>query len=126
MNFYGSTLASFPVLRAGFNNRLAFVQTNNAPDLEDVYRLQLDPAAADHYLFEGRRYPLERRVVSIEVKAESGEIRKDTRMYWSSHLGPVVHRAGFRLRPRLLPAGRVAIFRRISSGCARSHAARVS
>jgi acyl-homoserine-lactone acylase len=92
MNFYGSTLAGFPVLRAGFNDRLAFVQTNNAPDLDDVYRLQLDPGMADHYLFEGRRYPLERRDVSIEVKAESGEITRETRTYWSSHLGPVVHR----------------------------------
>jgi acyl-homoserine-lactone acylase len=92
MNFYGSTLAGLPVLRAGFNDRLGFVQTNNAPDLDDVYRLTLDPAAPDHYIFDGRSYALTRRDVAIDVRTDSGELRKETRTYWSSHLGPIVHR----------------------------------
>jgi acyl-homoserine-lactone acylase len=94
MNFYGSTLAGLPVLRAGFNEHLGFVQTNNAPDLEDVSRLQLDPAGADRSLFDGRQYPLQRRDVRIEVKNESGELETESRTYWTTHLGPVVHRDG--------------------------------
>jgi acyl-homoserine-lactone acylase len=93
MNFYGSTLVGMPVLRAGFNERLAFVQTNNAPDLDDIYRLPLDSRAPDHYLFDGKRYPLERRDVSIEVRNPAGERVRTTRTYWFSHLGPIVHRS---------------------------------
>ena len=43
IDFYGSTLPGVPVLRAGFNDRLGFVTTNNAPDLDDVFALRLDP-----------------------------------------------------------------------------------
>ena len=44
LNFYGSTLVGLPWLRAGFNESLGYVQTNNAPDLSDVFLLPLDPA----------------------------------------------------------------------------------
>ena len=45
IDFYGSTLVGIPVLRAGFNDRLAYVQTNNAPDQEDIHRFARDPAS---------------------------------------------------------------------------------
>jgi len=109
LNFYGSTLAGLPVLRAGFNDRLGFVQTNNAPDLDDIYRLPLDPAVPDHYRFDGRRYALTRREVSIDVRSSGGELRRQTRTYWDSRLGPIVHRnavAAFALRSIRLEAWR--------------------
>jgi acyl-homoserine-lactone acylase len=37
IDFYGSTLVGIPVLRAGFNDRLGFVTTNNAPDLDTTH-----------------------------------------------------------------------------------------
>ena len=58
IDFYGSTLVGIPVLRAGFNDRLGFVTTNNAPDLVDVFGLQIDPKNADHYIFDGKSDPL--------------------------------------------------------------------
>lgn len=108
LNFYGSTLAGLPVLRAGFNDRLAFVQTNNAPDLEDIYRLPLDSSATDSYRFENRRYALTRRQVSIDVRS-AGDLQRQSRSYWSSHLGPVIYRddtAVFALRSIRLEAWR--------------------
>ena len=90
INFYGSTLVGIPVLRAGFNDRLGFVQTNNAPDLDDVYAL---PAAdGDAYLFEGSRRPLTKVDVAIDVRNADGTFRKATAAYWHSHVGPIVHR----------------------------------
>jgi acyl-homoserine-lactone acylase len=91
IDFYGSTLVGIPVLRAGFNDRLGFVTTNNAPDLDDVFALEIDPATADHYRFDGRSLPLERRVAVIKVRTPEG-IRTDERVHWRSHVGPVVHR----------------------------------
>ncbi len=58
IDFYGSTLVGIPLLRAGFNGRLAYVQTNNAVDAEDIYALSTDPAKPGHYLLDGRSWPL--------------------------------------------------------------------
>ncbi len=92
IDFYGSTLIGYPWLRAGFNAHLGYVQTNNAPDLEDVFALTIDPAMPDHYLFEGQSRPLTRRDVTIEVKQPDGATRTESRTFWDSHLGPVVYR----------------------------------
>ena len=92
IDFYGSTLVGIPVLRAGFNDRLGFVTTNNAPDLDDVFALELDPERPDHYRFDGRSRPLERRDAAIQVRNPDGSRRTETRTFWRSHLGEVVYR----------------------------------
>ena len=92
INFYGSTLVGIPVLRAGFNDRLAFVTTNNAPDLDDVFALDADPADPSRYVFEGRSMPLSSREAGIEVRMPDGSVRRETRTFWRAHLGEVVHR----------------------------------
>lgn len=92
IDFYGSTLAGIPILRAGFNDRLGFVQTNNAPDLDDVFALEMDPAHADHYLFDGRSWPLEQYAVSVPVGNADGSSRVETRSFWRSRIGPIVFR----------------------------------
>jgi acyl-homoserine-lactone acylase len=97
IDFYGSTLVGIPVLRAGFNDRLAFVTTNNSPDLDDVFALTLDPTAADHYIFDGRSRPLQRRDVTIQVRQPDGSMRGETRTFWSSHVGPIVYRTADRV-----------------------------
>lgn len=96
IDFYGSTLVGIPVLRAGFNDRLGFVTTNNAPDLDDIFSLRLDPARQDHYLFDGRSMPLQRRDATVQVRAADGSMRAETRTFWSSHIGPVVYRTAGR------------------------------
>ena len=64
INFFGSTLVGIPVLRAGFNEHLGWVTTNNRPDLDDIYVLKLDPSSPDKYFFEGRSLELRSREVS--------------------------------------------------------------
>jgi acyl-homoserine-lactone acylase len=92
IDFYGSTLPGVPVLRAGFNDRLAFVTTNNAPDLDDIFTLTMDPQKPDHYLFDGESLPLRRREVSIPVRSADGSMRRESRTFWSTHLGEAIHR----------------------------------
>ncbi|MFN7929594.1 MAG: penicillin acylase family protein [Blastocatellia bacterium] len=92
INFFGSTLAGLPVLRAGFNEHLGFVQTNNAPDMADVYALQLDPNNSQQYLFDGKPMPLSKQEVAVEIKNADGTLRPEKRTYEYSHLGPVIYR----------------------------------
>jgi acyl-homoserine-lactone acylase len=96
IDFYGSTLVGIPVLRAGFNDRLGFVTTNNAPDLDDVFALSMDPSRADHYLFDGGSRPLTARQVEIQVRAADGSMRTETRTFWTSHIGTIVYRTADR------------------------------
>ena len=96
IDFYGSTLPGIPVLRAGFNDRLAFVTTNNAPDLDDVFTLKMDPQKPDHYLFDGESLPLRRRDVTIPVRNADGTLRSEARTFWSSHIGVIIHRSSDR------------------------------
>jgi len=93
INFYGSTLIGLPTLRAGFNDALGYVQTNNDPDLDDVYAFDLDPRQPDHYLFDHRSRALARREISINVKQDDGSTQQERREFWATHLGPVVYRS---------------------------------
>ena len=97
IDFYGSTLVGIPVLRAGFNDRLGFVTTNNAPDLDVVYALTPDPDRDDHYRFDGRSIPLGRRDVTIQVRASDGTMRQESRVFWTTPIGPVVSRTADRI-----------------------------
>jgi acyl-homoserine-lactone acylase len=93
IDFYGSTLVGIPLLRAGFNAQLAYVQTNNTPDIEDIYVLPLDPARPDHYRLRGRSHRIRRSPVSVEVRQPDGALTSVTRTFASTQFGPVIHEA---------------------------------
>ncbi len=96
INFFGNTLVGYPVLWAGFNDRLGWANTVNAADLEDVFALSLDPNREDHYLFDGRSMPLNARQVVAEVRNADGTMSHQSRTYWSSHIGEIVYRTANR------------------------------
>lgn len=93
LDFYGSTLVGMPVLRAGFNDRLGYVQTNNDPDQTDVYAVPLDADRSDHYVHDGRSRRLTTRRIVVDVASDAGgPPRRESRDYWDTHLGPVILR----------------------------------
>ena len=91
LNFYGSTFIGRPMLTSGWNEFLGWSHTVNYPDLEEIYELDLDPQHADHYLFDGGSIPLVRDDATIAIKAE-GSPKTQTRTFWHTPLGPVIHR----------------------------------
>ena len=92
IDFYGSTLVGIPVLRAGFNDRLGFVTTNNAPDLVDVFGLHVDPNKPGRYIFDGKSHPLRKLDITIQVRNDDGALRSEARTFETTELGPVIHR----------------------------------
>jgi acyl-homoserine-lactone acylase len=91
MNFYGATFIGRPILTAGWNEHLGWSHTVNGPDLEEIYELDLDPARPDHYLFDDDSTAMEREDVAVQIKAD-GQPKTETRTFWHTPLGPVIHR----------------------------------
>jgi acyl-homoserine-lactone acylase len=92
LDFYGDFRIGGPFgVIGGFNRHLGWATTNNATDLDEIYALAADPGRTDHYLFEGASIPLERELVTVTFR--NGEaLSTETREFWYSPLGPVVHR----------------------------------
>ena len=85
----------------GFNHDLGFATTNNAPDLNAIYALDVDSTKVDAYVFDGTSHPLERELVTAEYKkcdpivAMCGPgLGSETREMWRTSLGPVIYRGG--------------------------------
>jgi acyl-homoserine-lactone acylase len=92
INFYGDFRVGYPLFyNGGFNENLGWATTNNDPDLEEVYALQVDPDRPDHYLFDGSSVPLRRETITLEFKNGQG-MSRETREFWHTSLGPVVER----------------------------------
>jgi len=92
LDFYGDFRMGGPFgVVGGFNRDLGWATTNNAPDLEEIYALDVDPAQPDHYLFEGTSIPLERELVTVPFRNGDG-VSTETREFWRTPLGPVIYR----------------------------------
>lgn len=92
LDFYGDfRIGSAFAVVAGFNKDLGWATTNNAPDLDEVYALEVDPAAKDRYLFDGVSVPLRTQSSTVEFTTPAGT-ESQTRQFWTTPLGPVVHR----------------------------------
>jgi acyl-homoserine-lactone acylase len=94
LDFYGDFRIGGPFgVIGGFNRHLGFATTNNDPDLDEIYALDVDSTRADHYLFEGTSVPLQRELVTVSYRNGPGT-STETREFWRTPLGPVIHRTG--------------------------------
>ena len=92
LNFYGDFRIGGPfAVVGGFNQHLGFATTNNQTDNDELYVLDADTTIADHYLFDGASTALRSEQVVVEYTTPEG-VQQETRQYWSTPLGPVVHR----------------------------------
>jgi acyl-homoserine-lactone acylase len=93
IDFYGDFRIGGPLtVIGGFNRHLGFATTNsNAGDLSEIYALDLDPARPDRYLLDGASLPLARESDTVPFK-DGERLSSETRQFWSTPIGPVVHR----------------------------------
>jgi acyl-homoserine-lactone acylase len=92
IDFYGDFRIGGPFRTiGGFNAKLGWATTNNAPDNDEVYALTADTAVPDHVLFDGVSIPLRREMITVAFK-NGNALGLDTREVLSTSLGPVIHR----------------------------------
>jgi len=92
LDFYGDFRIGGPFgVIGGFNRHLGWATTNNAPDLDEIYALNVDPALPDHFLFNGTSLSVQRELVTVAFRNGPG-VSTETREVWRTPLGPVIHR----------------------------------
>jgi acyl-homoserine-lactone acylase len=97
VDFYGDFRIGFPMyFNGGFNAYLGWATTNNDAYLAEIYALDVDSTQPDHVRFDGASVALERIPVTVEYK--SGDtLATETRVFWRTPIGPVVHRDATRI-----------------------------
>ena len=94
LDWYGDFRIGGPFsVVGGFNHDLGFATTNNAPDLNAIYALDVDSTRVDAYYLDGTSHSLERTLETVEYKNGPG-LASETREMWRTSLGPVIYRGG--------------------------------
>lgn len=96
LDFYGDfRIGSAFAVIGGFNKDLGWATTNNNVDSDEVYSVEIAPGITDHILLDGERVALTAEPVTVEYRNGAG-YSAETRVTWTSPLGPVVERAAGR------------------------------
>ncbi len=90
-NVMGATIPGAPVIVIGFNDSIAWGETNAQRDLVDWYRIQFRDEERNEYLSDGQWRPVQKKVEKIMVRG--GEAFYDTVAY--THHGPVMYDNSF-------------------------------
>jgi acyl-homoserine-lactone acylase len=94
VDYYGDFRIGGPFgVIGGFNKHLGWATTNNAPDLDEIYALDVATDGVDRYVFDGTTLPLLRELVTVQFRNGAG-LSSETREFWRTPLGPVIHRDG--------------------------------
>ncbi len=100
LDFYGDFRigGAFSVI-GGFNKDLGWATTNNAPDLDEVYELDLDPDNPDRYRFDGTTIPIRYESITLpyRIGRTDDSVVSETRRFAFTPLGPVVYRTADKL-----------------------------
>lgn len=91
MNAYGVSLPGAPGVVIGFNDSIAWGQTNAGRDVMDFYRIQFKDEKKEEYLFGGRWMKAVPKIDTFHIKG--GEVFYDTVI--QTHVGPVMFDENF-------------------------------
>jgi penicillin amidase len=83
---HGVTLLGMPGIMIGFNEHIAWGETNLGHDMSDYYTVQWTDATKTHYMLDGQKTKARQQIEEYHVKG--AETVRDTVRY--THWGPVV------------------------------------
>jgi penicillin G amidase len=86
LNAYGVQIPGVPLILIGFNEQIAWGETNSNRDYMDWYHIEYDKESQGKYKYDGQWMDLQMQVEEINIKGEG--VFYDT--VWFTHYGPVV------------------------------------
>ncbi|MGB4958445.1 MAG: penicillin acylase family protein, partial [Saprospiraceae bacterium] len=86
-NAYGVSFPGFPGIMIGFNEHIAWGETNVGQDVEDMFAIQWTNPEKTKYMLDGKEEEVSIRVEKVKVKG--GKTVTDTVKY--TYFGPVYH-----------------------------------
>jgi acyl-homoserine-lactone acylase len=89
----GVTMIGLPAVVIGFNDHLGWTHTVSQSKRFTLYQLELDPADATRYKFDGSYRDMATKTVEITVKQPDGSLADYSQSVYFSHHGPVVNLA---------------------------------
>lgn len=92
INVYGVAIPGAPGIAIGFNEKIAWGETNAEMDVKDWYRIVFKDSSKNEYLYDGKWLPAKK--VVEEIKIRDKETFYDTVIY--THHGPVSFDDNFR------------------------------
>ncbi|TFY91278.1 acylase [Pseudomonas nabeulensis] len=94
LDVMGAALPGLPVINIGFNQHVAWTHTVDTSKHFTLYRLTLDPKDSTRYMLDGKSIPLDKTLVSVQVKQADGSLKAQSHTVYSSQFGPVVQWPG--------------------------------
>ena len=87
VNAYGVTIPGMPGLIMGWNDQIAWGETNVSQDIKDYYEIEWTDVTKSHYMFDGKPTPTKIVVETYKVK---GTVNYKDTLRYTIH-GPVVY-----------------------------------
>ncbi len=95
MNVMGASFPGIPLIINGFNDSIAWGETNSRADVVDWYSIEFKDESRNEYRYNGNWVPTRKEIEKFEIKGESPYY--DTLIY--THHGPVVYDKNFTINP---------------------------
>jgi acyl-homoserine-lactone acylase len=92
-NAMGATFFGAPIVCVGHNENLGWSHTVNAPDIWNLYRIELNPQNPNQYLYDGKWLDISVTNININVKTED-HVESVSRSLEYTHYGPILRREG--------------------------------
>ena len=93
LNVLGGLLAGGSCILHGVNENLGWAHTVNFCDRLDEYQLQMNPANATQYKFDGEWVNLEVKIIRLKIKGIPVGIKR--KIYWSKYGATMKNKQGF-------------------------------
>ena len=92
LDVMGATIPGAPGVLSGFNNYIAWGETNGEDDVSDFYEIEIDPNKSNHYIYDGKSFPFIIKEEEIYIRGNALEFPQtfiDT-IKLTSHHGPII------------------------------------
>jgi acyl-homoserine-lactone acylase len=90
LNVVGAGILNTPIVGIGHNESMAWTHTVSTARRFGYHELQLAPADATSYVYDGAVRAMTRRDITVEVLQPDGSIAEDVRTLYETHFGPMV------------------------------------